>query len=67
VNANPISEPGARALADAINQASIRQHSAEALKSVDMALARAPQQPLVVNAAADPRVREQACRRLRPT
>jgi hypothetical protein len=51
VNANTISEPEARALADAINQVSSSQPVAEALKLVEMALARAPQQPLVLNAA----------------
>jgi aspartate beta-hydroxylase len=51
VNANTISEPEARALADAINQVSNNQPVAEARKLVEMALARAPQQPLVLNAA----------------
>jgi aspartate beta-hydroxylase len=51
VNANPISEPEARALADAINQVSTSQSSAEALRLVEMALTRAPQQPIVLNAA----------------
>jgi len=51
VNATPITEPEARALADAINQVSGTQPPAEALKLIDMALARAPQQPLVLNAA----------------
>ena len=52
VNANPVTEPEARALADAINQVSNSQPPAEALKLVELALARAPQQPLVLNAAA---------------
>ena len=52
MNVNPIGEPEARALADAINQVSASQPAAEARKLVDMALARAPQQPLVLNAAA---------------
>ncbi|HEY3730344.1 MAG TPA: aspartyl/asparaginyl beta-hydroxylase domain-containing protein [Steroidobacteraceae bacterium] len=51
MNATVISEPEARALADAINQVSASQSPAEALKLVEMALARAPQQPLVLNAA----------------
>jgi aspartate beta-hydroxylase len=51
VNATPINEPEARALADAINQISESQPPAAALKLVEMALARAPQQPLVLNAA----------------
>jgi len=51
VSANPINEPEARALADAINQVSRTQPAAEALKLVEMALARAPEQPLVLNAA----------------
>ena len=51
MNAAVISEPEARALAEAINQVSASQPPAEALKLVEMALARAPQQPLVLNAA----------------
>ena len=51
MNATAISEPEARALADAINQVSASQQPAEALKLVEMALARAPQQPIVLNAA----------------
>jgi aspartate beta-hydroxylase len=51
VNATPITEPEARALADAINQISANQSPAEAMKLVEMALARAPAQPLVLNAA----------------
>jgi aspartyl/asparaginyl beta-hydroxylase (cupin superfamily) len=51
VNAIPISDTEARALADAINQVSTNQPAAEALKLVEMALARAPQQPIVLNAA----------------
>jgi len=38
-------------LADAINQVSNSQGPAAALKLVEMALARAPQQPIVLNAA----------------
>ena len=51
MNATVISESEARALADAINQVSANQPPAEALKLVEMALAHAPQQPLVLNAA----------------
>jgi tetratricopeptide (TPR) repeat protein len=51
VNAIPISESEARALANAIEQVSKSQPPDTALKLVDMALARAPQQPLVLNAA----------------
>lgn len=52
VNAIPITETDARALADAIEQVSKSQPPAIALKLVEMALARAPEQPLVLNAAA---------------
>jgi aspartate beta-hydroxylase len=51
VNAVPISESEARALADAIEQVATSQPPETALKLVEMALARAPQQPLVLNAA----------------
>jgi aspartyl/asparaginyl beta-hydroxylase (cupin superfamily) len=51
VNATPITEPEARALADAINQVSGTRPPAEALKLIEMALARAPEQPIVLNAA----------------
>jgi aspartyl/asparaginyl beta-hydroxylase (cupin superfamily) len=51
VNATIVGEPEAQALANAINQVSASQPAAEALKLVEMALARAPQQPLVLNAA----------------
>ena len=51
MNATPISETEARALADAIEQVSATQSPDAALKLVEMALARAPQQPLVLNAA----------------
>jgi aspartyl/asparaginyl beta-hydroxylase (cupin superfamily) len=51
VNATPITEPEARALADAITQVSGTRPQAEALKLIEMALARAPQQPIVLNAA----------------
>ena len=46
-----ISESEARALADAIIQVSGSQPVAEAQKLVDMALARAPDHPLVLNSA----------------
>lgn len=52
MNAIPITETDARALADAIEQVSRSQPPATALKLVEMALARAPEQPLVLNAAA---------------
>ncbi len=51
MNATPINEPEARALAEAINQVSSSQPVAEAAKLVELALARAPQHPLVLNAA----------------
>jgi aspartate beta-hydroxylase len=52
LDATPISEAEARALADAIEQVSETQSPDAALKLVEMALARAPRQPLVLNAAA---------------
>jgi aspartyl/asparaginyl beta-hydroxylase (cupin superfamily) len=51
VNATPISETEARALADAIEQVAKAQPPDTALRLVEMALTRAPQQPLVLNAA----------------
>jgi aspartyl/asparaginyl beta-hydroxylase (cupin superfamily) len=51
VNATSLTEPEARALADAINQVSASQPAAEAMKLVDAALARAANQPIVLNAA----------------
>jgi aspartyl/asparaginyl beta-hydroxylase (cupin superfamily) len=51
MNAIPISETEARALADAIEQVSRSQPPDTARKLVEMAVARAPQQPLVLNAA----------------
>ena len=51
MNATPITEPEARALADAITQVSGTRPPAEALKLIEMALARAPEQPIVLNAA----------------
>lgn len=46
-----ITEPEARALAEAILQVSGRQPVAEAERLVEMALARAPEHPLVLNSA----------------
>jgi aspartyl/asparaginyl beta-hydroxylase (cupin superfamily) len=51
VNATSITEPEARALADAINQVSATQPAAEAMKLIERALARAPEQPIVLNSA----------------
>jgi aspartate beta-hydroxylase len=51
VNATSISEADARALADAIDQVARTQPPDAALQLVNMALARAPQQPIVLNAA----------------
>lgn len=51
MNATVITEPEARALADAIVQVSASQPPAESMKLVDAALARAPHQPIVLNAA----------------
>jgi aspartate beta-hydroxylase len=51
VNATSITESEARALANAIIQVSASQPPAESLKLVDAALARAPHQPIVLNAA----------------
>jgi len=48
----PISDSEARALADAINQASNSRSPGDAQQLIDMALARAPEQPIVLNAAA---------------
>ena len=47
----PIGESEARNLADAINQAASTRSPADAQKIVDMALARAPGHPIVLNAA----------------
>src|SRR5882762_9607904 len=65
VNATSITEPEARALADAINQVSASQPPAESMKLVDAALARAPQQPIVLNAAAGHMMRSGDARRAR--
>jgi aspartyl/asparaginyl beta-hydroxylase (cupin superfamily) len=51
LNAPPINDAEARSLADAIEQVSKSQPPDIALKLVEMALARAPEQPLVLNAA----------------
>jgi aspartate beta-hydroxylase len=57
VNATSITEPEARALADAINQVSANQPPSEALKLVEAALLRAPHQAIVLNAAGGHMVR----------
>lgn len=51
VNSTKITESEARALADAITQVSANQTPAEAAKLIAAALARAPSQPMVLNAA----------------
>ena len=65
MNATPISEAEARALADAIEQVSETQSPDAALKLVEMALARAPQQPLVLNAAGGHMLKTGQARRAR--
>jgi len=65
VNATPINEAEARALADAIDQVSKSQPPDTALKLVEMALARAPQQPVVLNAAGGYMYRSGNARRAR--
>jgi aspartate beta-hydroxylase len=65
VNATSITEPEARALADAINQVSATQPPAESMKLVDAALARAPTQPIVLNAAGGHMMRSGDARRAR--
>lgn len=65
LNATPISEAEARALADAINQVSGTQSREAASKLVEMALARAPQQPIVLNAAGGHMLRVGEARRAR--
>ena len=65
MNATPISEAEARALADAINQLSGTQPPEAASKLVEMALARAPQQPIVLNAAGGHMMRVGEARRAR--
>jgi aspartate beta-hydroxylase len=49
VNTTPISDADARTLIDAIDQAAQRRSPAEAMKLIEMALARAPRNPLVLN------------------
>jgi aspartate beta-hydroxylase len=65
VKPSPISDTEARALADAIEQVSRSQSPETALKLVEMALARAPQQPLVLNAAGGYLLRAGDARRAR--
>jgi aspartyl/asparaginyl beta-hydroxylase (cupin superfamily) len=65
MNAIPITETEARALADAIEQVSRGQPPDTALKLVEMALQRAPQQPLVLNAAGGYMYRSGNARRAR--
>ena len=65
MNATSITEPEARALADAINQVSASQPPAESMKLVDAALARAPNQPIVLNAAGGHMMRSGDARRAR--
>jgi aspartyl/asparaginyl beta-hydroxylase (cupin superfamily) len=64
--ATAITDAEARALADAIDQVSkSRQPGDAGLKLVEMALARAPQQPIVLNAAAGHMLRIGEARRAR--
>ena len=65
MNATVITEPEARALADAIIQVSASQPPAESMKLVDAALARAPNQPIVLNAAGGHLMRSGDARRAR--
>ena len=65
MNANLITQTDARALADAIEQVGKNQPPAIALTLVEMALARAPEQPLVLNAAAGYMYRTGNARRAR--
>ena len=51
VTAAQISEAEARSLADAINQAAGVRPAGEVQKLIEMALARAPGHPLVLNSA----------------
>ncbi len=51
MNATSLSEPEVRALADAINQVAVNRPAAEAEKLIELALARAPREPLVLNSA----------------
>ena len=65
MNTPQITEPEARALAEAINQVSASQPPAEALKLIEAALARAPQHPIVLNAAGGHMMRSGDARRAR--
>jgi aspartate beta-hydroxylase len=65
MNTTSITEPEARALADAISQVSASQPPVESVKLVDAALARAPNQPIVLNAAAGHMMRTGDARRAR--
>ncbi len=65
MNTTSITEPEARALADAILQVSASQPPAESAKLVDAALARAPNQPIVLNAAGSHMMRSGDARRAR--
>lgn len=65
MNTTSITEPEARALADAISQVSASQPPAESMKLVDAAVARAPNQPLVLNAAGGHMMRTGDARRAR--
>jgi aspartate beta-hydroxylase len=65
MNATSITESEARALADAISQVSASQPPAESMKLVDAALARAPNQPIVLNAAGGHMMRSGDARRAR--
>lgn len=65
MNATVITESEARALADAINQVSASQPPAESLKLVDAAVSRAPNQPIVLNAAGGHLMRSGDARRAR--
>src|ERR1700675_2125872 len=65
MNTTSITEPEARALADAIVQVSASQPPAQSLKRVDAALAGAPNQPIVLNAAGGHMMRSGDARRAR--
>src|SRR6202795_413910 len=65
MNTTSITEPEARALADAIVQVSASQPPAQSMKLVDAALARAPDQPIVLNAAGSHMMRSGDARRAR--
>ena len=65
MSAIPITDTEARALADAIEQVSRSQPPETVLKLVEMALERAPQQPLVLNAAGGYSYRSGNARRAR--